>query len=363
MRLLAGLLGAGVILIVLWDTFETVVMPRTVISRLRLTTFFYRHAWRAWAAIASRVDGRRDKFLSTFGPLSLIMLLAAWAVALVLAFALLHWSFGSRFNVPDGHFGFSTDVYVSGTTLFTLGLGDVTPKAGVARALVVLEAGLGLGFLAIVIGYLPVLYQAFSRREVAISLLDARAGSPPTASELLRRHGVAGQAAAIPDLLRDFEHWAAEVLESHLSYPILAYYRSQHDRESWLSTLTTVLDVSALVSVGVGNIPPWQAELTFAMARHAVVDLALVFYTPPHAPEKDRLPPADLARLRSILCEAGLPLRDGAEADAQLAHLREKYEPYMQALSDSLLVSLPPWIGDRIEADNWQTSAFEGGHL
>lgn len=363
MRFIAGLLAIAAVLVVLWDTFETVVMPRTVLSRLRLTTVFYRYSWRLWTALSSRLGAQRERLLSAFGPLSLIMLLGMWALTLMLAFALIHYSVGSHFMTADTHVSFGTYVYVSGTTLFTLGLGDVTPVGKMARTITVFEAGLGLGFLAIVIGYLPVLYQAFSRREVTISLLDARAGSPPTASELLRRHAESGNAEEIPVLLREFERWAAEVLESHLSYPVLAFYRSQHDRESWLASLTTVLDVAAIVSIGVGDLPTWQADLTLAMARHAVVDLALVFSTPPSSAESQRLPPQDFAQLAAILSGAGIPFRHPQEAELRLAWKRRLYEPYVATLADYLCLDLPPWVGLGDASDNWQTSAWEGGHL
>ena len=363
MRFVVGAMACSLILFILWDTFETVIMPRTVINRLRLTTAFYRFAWRVWGGLASKVGNHRERLLSAFGPLSLILLLATWAVVLMTAFAMLHWATGSRFVTTDRHISFGTCVYVSGTTLFTLGLGDVTPIGALARTITVIEAGLGLGFLAVVIGYLPVLYQAFSRREVTISLLDARAGSPSTASELLRRHAVAGHTDEIPGLLREFEHWSAEVLESHLSYPVLAYYRSQHDRQSWLASLVTVLDTSALVSVGAGEIPAWQAELTFAMARHTVVDLALVFYAAPVAPNPDRLPPEDFVTLSAILAKAGIPLRDPETAELRLLKCRRLYEPYVNALAKGLRLDLPPWIGATGVADNWQTSFWDGGHL
>lgn len=363
MRVAVGALACLLILFILWDTFETVIMPRTVINRMRLTTAFYRFAWKAWGGVADRMGSRRERLLSAFGPLSLILLLATWAVVLMMAFAMLHWAASSRFVSTERHVGFGTYVYVSGTTLFTLGLGDVTPVGGLARTITVFEAGLGLGFLAIVVGYLPVLYQSFSRREVTISLLDARAGSPATASELLRRHAASRHTDEIPGLLREFEHWAADVLESHLSYPALAYYRSQHDRQSWLSSLTTVLDTAALVAVGAGDIPTWQAELTLAMARHTVVDLALVFYTAPTAPDPDRLPTETFATLSALLSAAGIPLRDPETAELRLLKYRRLYEPYVNALAKRLRLELPAWIGVQGEADNWQTSAWDGGHL
>src|SRR5262249_5701683 len=153
------------------------------------------------------------------------------------------------------------------------------------------EAGLGYGFLAVSISYLPVLYQAFSRREATISLLDARAGSPPTAGELLRRLGAARNVTGLGPcpLLVEWERWACELLETHLSYPVLGYYRSQHDNQSWVAALTCILDTSALLIAGVDGADSYQARLTFAMARHAAVDLALVTQTAPVSPQPDRL--------------------------------------------------------------------------
>ena len=182
---------------------------------------------------------KRETAFSFYGPLSLILLLAVWAGGLVVGFGLIYYALGSPFNDaaaprPD----FRSDLYVSGTTIFTLGLGDVTPQNPWARALVILESGTGLGFLAVVMGYFPVLYGAFSRREVSISLLDARAGSPPTAAELMRRHSFEGAEQALSVLLIEWERWSAELLESHISYPQLCYFRSQHTSQSWLSALT-----------------------------------------------------------------------------------------------------------------------------
>src|SRR5712691_1810241 len=220
--------------------------------------------------------------------------------------------------------GFAADVYMSGTTFFTLGLGDVVPRTPLAKTLTVVEAGTGFAFLAAVIGYFPVIYQAFSRREMAISLLDARAGSPPTAGELLWRYRWDQHGDALGELLKEWERWAADVLESHLSYPALAYFRSQHYNQSWLGALTTMLDSSALVMVGLEGWCARQAALTFAMARHAVVDLAQVFNTPPEEPAQ-RLSDAELSRLQARLAEAGLGLRDDVGAARQLAELRGMY--------------------------------------
>jgi Ion channel len=362
MRDIAIILGVALLLIVLWDSFETIVLPRRVRRRLRLTYLFYAFTWRIWSTTARRLHAadRRDNFLSYYGPLSLIMLLGVWAISLALGFALLHWGLGSMLLDAQGNeMGFGGALYMSGSTLFTLGMGDITPRSTLARALTVAEAGTGIAFLALVIGYLPVIYQAFSRREVNISLLDARAGSPPSAGELLRRHAEHDTTEEMVQFLRDWERWSSELLESHLSYPVLAYYRSQHDRESWLTALTMLLDVSALVIVGVDGIPVSPARLAFAMARHAAVDLSQVFDTPPLMPHHDRLPPTDLMRLREMLADAGMALREGSDADQKLTALRAKYEPYVNALAEYLLVALPPWLPETDATDDWQTSVWE----
>jgi hypothetical protein len=361
MKILFAVIGSLFILVVLLDAFEAIVLPRRVTRRLRITLLFYMTTWTPWAAIARRIGKRkrREAFLSFYGPLSLIVLLMVWAVGLIMGFALLHWALGSEIKVAEGSAaGFATDLYLSGTTFFTLGLGDIVPLTPLARAVTVIEAGTGFGFLAIIIGYLPVIYQAFSRREVNISLLDARAGTPSTATELLRRHGRSGNMEALNQLLQDWERWSSDLMESHLSYPVLSYYRSQHDNQSWLAALATILDTCALVIVGVDGAPAWQAQLTFAMARHAVVDIAQIFNASP-GPKYDRLSSSQLIRLRAALAAAGVPLRDGDDADHKLDELRKMYEPYIKSLSDSMLMPLPPWMVEKDAVDNWQTSAWE----
>jgi hypothetical protein len=189
-------------------------------------------------------------------------------------------------------------------------------------------------------------------------LLDARAGSPPCAGELLRRSGP-GLREDLDPLLREWERWSAELLESHISYPVLCYYRSQHSNQSWLAALTTILDTSALVLVGLDGIPPRQAQLTFAIARHAIADLAQIFRTPPRPPRLDRLPPEGVAQLREGLAAAGVTVRAGLTAEQRLRELRRVYEPYANALAEYLLMPLPPWLPAPGGFDSWQTSAWD----
>ena len=352
-----GFLLIAVVLIagVLWDTFETIILPRRVTRRFRLPRLFYRATWIPWSALARHVPAgnHRESFLSFFGPLSLLLLFGAWALSLILGFAIFHWAMGSSINVRNETVNFWTDLYLSGTTFFTLGLGDVTPRGDIARTVTVIESGVGFGFLAIVIAYLPVLYGAFSRREVNISRMDAHAGSPPTAGELLRRHIQGQNVQALGQYLHDWESWVAELMESHLSYPVLCYFRSQHTNQSWLAALATILDACALVIAYAEGGVRWQAKMTFAISRHAVVDLAEVLGALPLARKIDRLPAADLGKLRTLLTATGIPLRSSAEGDQKLDHLRQMYEPYINTLSDRLLMPLPPWTIAK-PMDNWR---------
>jgi hypothetical protein len=277
---------------------------------------------------------------------------------LVLGFGLMQYGAGSAVNANGGQPGFATDIYLSGTTFFTLGLGDVVPRTSLARVLVVTEAGFGFGFLAAVIGYLPFIYGSFSKREVNISLLDARAGTPPTAGELLRRHSYPGGSEALRLLFKDWEYWAAELMESHLSYPVLAFFRSQHDNQSWVAALTAILDSCALVKVAITDTCRRQAELTFAIARHAVVDLSQVFKTQPRALPNNRLPLEDVKRIRDMFVQHGMKVGNAEEMGERLAELRNMYEPYLFALAEYLSLSLPPWIPAAKGKDNWQTTAW-----
>ena len=359
MNILACVTGIVFLFIVLLDAFQTIILPRRATGRFRLTNVFYLLTWNPWAFVAGRMRNprHRETFFSYYGPLSLILLLVVWAALMVLGFALLFYALGSPFTDSSHMPRFFNDVYVSGTTIFTLGLGDVIPQSNWSRSLIVLEAGTGFGFLAAVMGYFPVLYSAFSRREMIISLLDARAGSPPTAAELLRRHSYEGADKALAALLNEWERWSAELLESHLSYPLLCYFRSQHNNQSWLSALTAILDTSALLIAGVRGPEARQAQLTFAMARHAMVDLSQIFSCKPLIKVPDRLPPERYQRLFDQLCQSGISVcRDSLSSD-RLRELRVLYEGYAEALSRYLAMPLPEWMVDEPRKDNWMTVA------
>ncbi|MCC6650290.1 MAG: two pore domain potassium channel family protein [Candidatus Eisenbacteria bacterium] len=355
----AGIAGAALVGVILWDAFETILVPRRIGRRVRLTRYFYVAAWRAWRALALRTNppARRESLLGFFGPLSLILLLTLWAAGLIVAFALLEFAAGGA--AGSDSLGFATLLYMSGETFFTLGFGDFTPATPLGRVFAVAEAGLGFGFLGTVVGYLPTLYAAFAQREIEISLMDARAGSPPTAAEFLRRTPPAEAGGLCDDVLSAWERWAAQLLETHISYPQLAYYRSQHSNQSWLGSLVTILDSTSLLLARDGAAPNSQARLTYAMARHALVDITQVFVHRPPAAFAERLPPATAARLREALAATPLALPPSSGFESRLAELRLKYEPYAQALASHLMIELPPWIHDTARRDNWQGGPWD----
>ena len=264
-----------------------------------------------------------------------------------------HVSFGTE------KITFGKILYLSGETFFTLGYGDITPNNPAARALSVMEAGMGFAFLGVVVGYLPVIYGSFATREVEISLLDARAGSPPTAVEFLGRLGCCPDQKVLDGIFRDWERWSADLLASQISYPVLGYFRSQHGNQSWLAALTVMLDVTSLVMTGVEGIHPDQAKLTFSMARHAAVDLAQVVNAQYSPHDADRLSEADQNRVKTELAWRGVTVSDKPDTWERLADLRMVYEPYLHALSRRLLMTLPPWIHSERHKDNWQGGPWD----
>jgi hypothetical protein len=314
---------------------------------------------------------------SFYGPSSLLLLFILWAAILGLSYALIYFGMHAPFNDPTtrgaaagGWARLRSCIYVSGTTLVTLGLGDVVPATYAARILVIIEAGMGLGFVALVIGYLPVLYTAFSTREVAVAMLDARAGSPPTAGELMSRHNFDGGHEAITVLLGEWERWCAEMLETHISYPILCFYRSQHDNQSWLSALTAMLDTCAVLITAIDSREERapcvrQAQLTFAIGTHTLVDLGHVFRL--EAAERrlrsaapTRLPDEEFSKLCTLLTQQGFPICADSGLRERMSAIRKLYEPHATALANYLQLRMPAWVPPETrKKDGWlETSAL-----
>jgi Ion channel len=346
MRWIALPVGVLVLLFTLIDVFRTLVMPRATRGRLRLARLLFRPMyapWR-WVALRRKTTEGRERVLSTAAPFFFFVLLAGWAVLAVVSYGLILWSpaFSSGMH-GHGDGSFSTAAYFSGSSLFTLGFGDVV-ATGWTRAVVVIEGATGLGLVAVVIGYLPVLYQGFNRREVGVLMLDARAGSPPSGPELLYRMSGAGARSALLELFAEWERWAADVLETHLSYPLLAFFRSPHDNTSWVTALGSVLDAATLTLTAIEGDEDARARSLFGTGVHAVEDL---FYYFRLSEREAVITRTEFDSVIKDLQSVGVPVKPVDEAFAAFTKKREKYAPRLDALA--VLLAAPPaqWIGDR----------------
>jgi len=347
------ILGVLLVVIILWDTFEVMLLPLPIKRRFRLVRLFFDGTWKTWAALARKVPAeRRDKFIGVYGPLSLVTLICIWVGGLIIGFGLIHESFTGNYSLPS----FLQSLYFSGITFFTVGYGDLVPRTGGMKVVSILEAGCGLGFLALVIGYLPVVYQLFARRESHVLLLDERAGSPPTATTLLKRHADGRSLQSLQELLREWELWAAELLESHVSYPMLVYYRSQYANLSWLTALAAVIDTCSLIMVGIEDLATFQARMTFPVARLAVVELSQVFGIREVAIARAHLSSEEFQAMKASLEQSGLKLIE-PDAELKLARFRATYEPFLGGLAEHLLIDLPGWIASGDQLDNWEKNS------
>jgi hypothetical protein len=295
--------------------------------------------WRPWRAAAALLSPEaEDTVLGFFGPLALLVELAVWVLGIMFGFALLQWAFGSDLGPGTHHFG--DDIYFSSGEFLSAAAGGA-PVGTTAKALSLAEAATGVGVLFIVIGYLPSIYFGFSRREIAVSQLGTRAGTPPTAVHLLRRISEGGRWDDLRAYLAAAEEWVAELMETHLSYPLLAYYRSQHVNQNWLAALTTIVDTSAAVLAAIPEGRAAVAEQTYAIGRHALSDLAHVFRVRPG--EVQRLTDDAFDALWRALEPWEHASLDRATMRRRLDHLRGAYEPNAIGLSVALALALPGW--------------------
>jgi hypothetical protein len=363
MRVLVGVLGGVLVVAMLLEIFVAFLLPRRVKRDPKLVRTVFAYGWRPWRRIARRLPFQAgDTMLGIYGPLGLVFNLVLWVGMLMLGYACMLWANGSHLGVGPGGRGvvdFGQDLYFAAATITTNGPSGLAAHTTFARAIQVIDAGSGLAVLAIVIGYLPSLYQAFSSREATVSQLDARAGSPPSAGRLILR--TAGQEGwpAVNRYLGGWETWVAELMETHLAYPVLAFFRSQHVNQNWLAAMCAVLDACSftIAAAPAGTVD--SARFTFAIARHAVADLSYSFHAEPTPPREERLPPADLHALIAQLREIGIEL--GSEPDTvaeRLTRMRGIYEPYVSALADRLELPMPPWLAPESPTDNWRTTQW-----
>jgi hypothetical protein len=359
MRIVVGVLGGALVVLMLVEIFVTFLLPRRVKRDPRIARSVFAYGWRPWRRMARRLPDRAaDTMLGIYGPLGLLLNLVVWVLGLMIGYACLQWALGSELHSVRP-VGFGDDFFFSAASLVSSGTGALSAHSTGARLVQVIDAASGLAVLTIVIGYLPALFQAFSQREATVSQLDARAGSPPTAGRLVTRSTQRGGWPALGDYLREWETWVAELMETHLAYPALAFFRSQHVNQSWLAALCTVLDSCALAvaAAPVGTVDP--ARFTFAIARHAVADLSYTFRVQPGLPPADRLPAGDFEHLLAGRREAGFGLgAKPAEIRERLVRMRGLYEPYVHALAVVLELPLPPWMAPESPSDNWRTTEW-----
>ncbi|MDQ6859261.1 MAG: potassium channel family protein [Chloroflexota bacterium] len=351
MSLLEALAAIALVIWVLNDVFTTVILPRPAPARFRPAGLLTRWSWRLWRRYAdgSRTADRREQRLGIFAPAIVMTLLGLWIVLLIVGFGLGMHSLSGDFSPPLPDLG--TALYVAAVSLLTIGYGDFVPGQPLARAVSVAAGGVGLGIVALTITYLFSLYANFQRRELQVVTLDARAGAPPSGTELLVTCAAFDDdTEELGQIFEEWERWSAEVLESHLAYPILMFFRSTHDHESWVSAIGAVLDAATLMLTTVEGGPRGQATATRGIGAHLVEDIARFF----RFIVRDR--PVDGAMIeRAEFDDARLRLQRAgyvvmADADrswSEFARLRSEYAGPLNQLAQYLDVPPAQWIGDR----------------
>ncbi|HYL39841.1 MAG TPA: ion channel [Candidatus Binatus sp.] len=341
MEIAAFVAGALLVALVAWDLFQTVVVPRPSPGRFRMARYVIRGSWWAVKRAGRRLGGRwRDTVFGLFGPGSAILLLAVWLAALIVGFGLM--LFGLRGELSPAPDDLGTAIYFAASSLLTLGSGEVLAHGAAARILVVVAAAGGLGAVALVVTFLFSLYGSYQRREVAVVTLQAASGAPPSAVELLETYASLGLRDRLDPLFAEWETWSAEVLDSHVAYPILGFFRSSHDILSWISALGTILDAASLVVTTIEDVPRGSAELCRRVGSHLVEDLSNIGFREGDGTWLSR-PDFDLVCDR--LERAGYRLARRDEAWGRFEAARLAYAPRLEAMARYWDVAASSWLG------------------
>jgi hypothetical protein len=336
-------LGLLVLLSTLMSVVTSLVLPRLGSSRIQ--KYAGRGTIKVFSGISHRFDTyeERDRFLALQAPIYLIVILAIWLGALLIGFALMLWPF-----MKTG--GFVHALTVSGSSLFTLGFATETGAA--PRLMVFAAAAAGLWIVALQIAYLPVLYGAFNRREVLVTLLDSRAGSPAWGPELLARSELVDMVQNLGSLYQRWEEWAADVAETHASYPVLIWFRSPHPYRSWVIGLLAVMDAAAMQLATQPLVAPSEARAFLRMGYMCLRDIATVVgvaYDPDPKPgDPIQLTEDNYQDAIHHLEHAGWKMqRSAAESWVHFRGWRVNYESLAYRIADA--VNAPPalWAGPR----------------
>jgi hypothetical protein len=338
-------LGVLVVVVTGYDLFQAIVLPRPAVARLLFTPGLVRIAWHGWRRLARLLHRprRAEAMRGAFGPLMVLCLLAVWALFMLLGFGLELNALRDQIRTPPR--GLGDSLYLSALSMFTLGYSTSVPVGGAARLVTGFEAAVGLGMVALVISLLFSLFNAFQRREALVLTLDAAAGAPPSGVQLLENMAQFSLVGDLDGLFVDWTNWAAEVLESHLAFPLLLYFRSSHDNEAWLNSFGAVMDAAALVMTTLEDLPQGRALVFLRVGKHLVDDLALYLGVP-----RDGAPGLEAdehAQACDRLAASGYRLRPRDAAWHQFARLRRQYGPVLARLASEFEVVPAQWIGDR----------------
>jgi len=342
----AALFALGLLLLALtlWDIFETVVVPRPTPGWFRISRYMVRGSWSALRAIRDgRPDRSHDRILGLFAPAMAVLLLVAWLSTLILGYGLLMFALRDQLQPVPPDFG--SALYFAATTVMTLGFGDIVPVGAPARIIILTGAVSGLGAVALVVTFLFSLYGSYQRRERQIVTLEAAAGAPPSAVALLESYAQLDLIWRLPELFLEWERWAAEVLDSHVAYPLLGFFRSSHDNLSWISALGSVLDAASLILTTVSDVPRGEAKLFKRVGTHLVEDIHNLGLSAGTPTELDRSA-FDAAYDR--LGEAGYSLVPGDEAWPAFERARATYSTRLEGMATYWATPATSWLGDPV---------------
>ncbi|HKW45381.1 MAG TPA: potassium channel family protein [Candidatus Eremiobacteraceae bacterium] len=337
--------GAFVVALILYDIFLTVLVPRPASRFGRLSARYIPLAWRYWrsAGLAMRDTNRRDAFLGVFAPFGVISLLALWELSLIVGFALV--LFGLHDQVRPALTTFGDAMYFAGTSFITIGFGDFVGTTMASRLLSLAAGATGLGTTAVVLTYVFLMFGAYQRREVRVTMVDVRAGAPPSGVAFLVTHAELDIRSSMPATFVDIQAWAAEIMDTHLAYPMLFYFRSSHDHASWVAALGAVLDAATLLVTAVSDEPTGQASLLVDAGTHAMHDIADYFGMPISGGAG--VERSEFVDARARLGGAGYALRDEEASWNAFCSFRSRYAESLNSIARYWAIPPTQWIGDR----------------
>jgi hypothetical protein len=345
-HILLSVLGLVLLLAVFYDLFQTVVLPRPAVNKIQLAARLVRPMWLVWRWVSlrtSRLD-RSEARLAAFGPVALLALFGVWALSLILGYSLLIDALRDEFRPPPQDF--ATSFYVSMSTLVPLAYGDFVPEGGLARMVIFAESATGVAIAALAITLLFSLYESFRAREEMVVALDAMAGAPPSGVHILETAAEHGMRPELNSTFDEWRRWSAMVLESHLAYPLLIYFRSSHDNEAWVNSFGAMMDAAVLVMSTVDDESEGPARLMFTVGTHFVEDMSWVFR---FKTSNDAIVERDeYTQAVDRLTKAGFRIKkDGDAGWKRFIELRAKYAATLNHMASLLATPPAQWIGDR----------------